>query len=231
MCGNFAQPLENLGPYESTAGSAQSIARGEAPWAGGDAGGLSHPKTCGTPKLRCPELLWFTRVWAGRAPFPPGLSSVLRAGLELPSPERCCGRRSPVPPGPPGRGCSAPASRGCWPWNQSQRRQIALSVPMIFNSVFPRAIRSIFSSSRWSFPILLSAVPAPRAVTSHHAFSQAICTSSFFCCHQFSGSLSPLLCPHRSFCGDETQPSEPQQKEMQGSPAAPAHSLFVQMGE
>lgn len=42
---------------------------------------------------------------------------------------------------PPGRGRSAAASRGCGPlpcppWNQSRRRQIALSVPMIFNSVF-----------------------------------------------------------------------------------------------
>lgn len=164
--------------------------------------GLSHPKTCGTPKLSSPKLLWFTGAWAGP------------------------GREGPVPP--PAE--DAPLPRRCSPWNQSQRRQIALSVPMIFNSVFPRAIRSIFSWSRWSFPILLSAVPAPRAVTSHHAFSQAICTSSFFCCRQFSGGVSPLLCSHRSFCGDETQPAEPRQKQMQKSPAAPAHLLFMQMG-
>lgn len=111
------------------------------------------------------------------------------------------------------------------PWNQSQRRQIALSVPMIFNSAFPRAIRSIFSSSRWSLPILLSAVPAPRAVTSHHAFSQAICTSSFFCCHQFGGSRSPLLCSPRGSCGDEIQPSEPQQ-EQNANPCSPCPPAF-----
>lgn len=91
--------------------------------------------------------------------------------------------------------------------------QIALSFPMSFSSTFYQTITNAFSSSRWSFPILL--LSSPRTPLSH--ISSRLFSSHLYILLFLLPSISvraslprcPLSHDNRQLFGNRVRPFEP----------------------